>query len=71
MLLIKMQNEINFLKKKQQESIQMIISKQKELEEVMMTIKELHKKQNLQSENSQKFLDQMNLWQVKDTVAMY
>lgn len=71
MLLIKMQNEINFLKKKQQESIQMIISKQEELEEVMMTIKELHKKQNLQSENSQKFLDQMNLWQVKDTVAMY
>lgn len=71
MLLIKLQNENNFLRRKNEETIEMVILKEKELEEAKVGMKELVVKQNQKDENNQKFMEEMNLWQIKDTIAMY
>jgi hypothetical protein len=71
MLLLKLQNEVNFLRKKQEEAFETLILKEKELEEAKLAAKEAQRKEHLRDENSQKLLEEINLWQVKDTVAMY
>jgi phosphoribosyl-ATP pyrophosphohydrolase len=59
MLLIKLQNEVNFLRKKQEEAFETLI------------LKEAQRKEHLRDENSQKLFEEINLWQVKDTLALY
>jgi hypothetical protein len=49
MLLIKLQNEVNFLRKKQ--------------EGAKLAAKEAQRKEHLRDENSQKLLEEINLWQ--------
>ena len=34
-------------------------------------MKELIEKQNQKDQNSQKYMEEMNMWQIKDTIAMY
>jgi hypothetical protein len=55
-LLLKLQNEVNFLRKKQEEAFETLILKEKELEEAKLAAKEALRKEHLRDENSQKFL---------------
>lgn len=71
MQLIKLQNDLNFLKKKSEESTEAIIAKERELEEAKLTLKEMTEQQNLRNDAGQKFMEEANMQQIKDTIAAY
>lgn len=71
MQLIKLQNELNFLRRKGEESTEALIARERELEEAKLVLQDLLAQQNQRSEAGQKFKEEANLQQIMETIASY
>lgn len=70
MRLIKLQNELNFIRKKGEEQLELVLERERELEAAKAEIQELHQELK-RSQSNQTAQDELNLQQIRLSISNY